>query len=47
MAWFIFIGDLFVMLFMTILVVWVSMKSSHELLDFSAQIPLQEEEDNG
>lgn len=47
MAWFIFVGDLLVMLFMTILVVWVSMKSSRELLDFSAQIPLQEEEDNG
>ena len=47
MAWFIFVGDLLVMLFMTVLVVWVSLKSSRELLDFSAQIPLQEEDDNG
>ena len=47
MAWFIFVGDLLVMLFMTVLVVWVSMKSSRELLDFSAQIPLQKENDNG
>lgn len=47
MAWFLFVGDLFVMLFMTVLVVWVSMKSSSELLDFSASIPLSEEQDNG
>jgi hypothetical protein len=48
MAWFIFTGDLLVMLFMTVLVVWVSMKSSEELLDFSAGIPLAEEdEDHG
>lgn len=47
MAWFIFIGDLLVMLFMTVLVVWVSVKSSKELLDFSAAIPLAEDEDHG
>jgi len=47
MAWFIFAGDLLVMLFMTVLVVWVSMRSSTELLDFSANIPLVEEEEHG
>ena len=46
MAWFIFAGDLLVMLFMTVLVVWVSMRSSRELLDFSAGIPLLEEEEH-
>ncbi len=47
MAWFIFVGDLLVMLFMTVLVVWVSMKSSTQLLDFSASIPLDEDEEHG
>ena len=47
MQWFLFIGDLLVMLFMTVLVVWVSLRSSSELLDYSAAIPLQEEDDHG
>ena len=47
MGWFIFAGDLLVMLFMTVLVVWVSMRSSKELLDFSAGIPLTEEDQHG
>jgi hypothetical protein len=46
MAWFIFAGDLLVMFFMTMLVVWVSMRSSRELLDFSANIPLLEEDEH-
>lgn len=45
MAWFLFIGDMLVMLFMTVLVVWVSMRSTSKLLDYSAAIPLLEEED--
>jgi hypothetical protein len=44
MGWFIFVGDMLVMLFMTVLVVWVSMRSTRKLLDFSASIPLHEEE---
>lgn len=46
MGWFLFIGDMLVMLFMTALVVWVSMRSTKELLDYSSRIPLQEEEDS-
>lgn len=47
MAWFLFIGDMLVMLFMTVVVVWVSMHSTRELLDFSARIPLSEDEEHG
>lgn len=43
MGWFLFGGDMLVMLFMTVLVVWVSMRSTRELLDFSARIPVDEE----
>ncbi len=43
MAWFLFVGDMLVMLFMTVLVVWVSMRATGELLEFSARIPLDEE----
>jgi hypothetical protein len=43
MHWFLFGGDMLVMLFMTMLVVWVSMRSTRELLDFSARIPVDEE----
>ena len=46
MAWFIFAGDMLVMLFMTALVVWVSMRSTRNLLDFRAGIPLHDEDDS-
>lgn len=46
MAWFLFAGDMLVMLFMTVLVVWVSMRSTRKLLDYSAAIPLHEEGDD-
>lgn len=45
MAWFLFIGDMLVMLFMTVLVVWIYMRDRTSSLDYSAQIPLQD--DNG
>ncbi len=44
MAWFIFIGDMLVMLFMTVLVVWVSAGANRETLDYSARIPLDDDE---
>lgn len=44
MAWFLFIGDMLVMLFMTALVIWVSVRGTGDLLDFSARIPLQDDE---
>ena len=47
MAWFIFAGDMLVMLFMTALVIWVGTASSRRTLDFSARIPLEDDPDHG
>lgn len=47
MTFFIFAGDLLVMLFMIVLVVWVSCKASKEDIDYSARIPLRDEQDDG
>lgn len=43
MAWFLFIGDMLVMLFMVLLVAWVSTSSSRATLDYSARIPLADD----
>jgi cbb3-type cytochrome oxidase subunit 3 len=43
MTWFIFIGDMLVMLFMCILVVWVFMKSTTKTTNEAARIPLEDE----
>jgi hypothetical protein len=43
MAWFLFAGDMLVMLFMTVLVVWLSMRGTTATFDHSAAIPLQDE----
>ncbi len=43
MTWFLFVGDMLVMLFMCVLVVWVYMKSTSESADEAARIPLQDE----
>lgn len=43
MWWFLFVGDMLVMLFMTVLVVWLSVSESRPLLDYSARIPLGDE----
>ncbi len=43
MTFFIFAGDMFVMLFMMVLVVWVFWRSSDETIDESARIPLEDE----
>ncbi len=43
MAWFLFIGDMLVMLFMVLLVTWVSTSSSRATLDYSAGIPLADD----
>ncbi len=42
MAWFIFIGDMLVMLFMTGMIIWVSAGATRATLDYSARIPLEE-----
>lgn len=43
MAWFLFAGDMLVMLFMTAVVIWVSVRDTATRLDYSAHIPLRDE----
>jgi cbb3-type cytochrome oxidase subunit 3 len=43
MIWFIFIGDMLVMLFMCALVVWFFLKSTAEVANAAARIPLEDE----
>ena len=43
----IFFGDMLVMAFMILVVVWVSMRSTRERLDAAARIPLEDEENRG
>ncbi len=47
MAYFIFIGDMFVMAFMIAVVLWVSMKSSSKSTNKAARIPLEDEYTDG
>jgi len=47
MIWFLFLGDMLVMLFMVLLVTWLSLRSTRDTLDFSARIPLEDEPDHG
>ena len=47
MSYFIFAGDMLVMLFMVILVVWVFWRSSDETISDAARIPLEDEDTNG
>ena len=47
MTWFIFVGDMLVMAFLILVVVWVSMRSTRERLDAAARIPLEDEEKRG
>ena len=44
MTWFLFVGDMLVMLFMCVLVVWVYMKASAKSADEAARIPLEDED---
>lgn len=43
MIWFLFIGDMLVMLFMCALVVWFFLKSTAEVANAAARIPLEDE----
>ncbi len=47
MTFFIFAGDMLVMLFMVILVVWVFSRSSDQTMSDAARIPLEDENTNG
>ena len=46
-TYFIFAGDMLVMLFMVVLVVWVFWRSSDKTISESASIPLQDEQSDG
>ena len=43
MTWFLFIGDMLVMLFMCALVVWVYLQAPEESASAAARIPLEDE----
>lgn len=43
MTWFLFAGDMLVMLFMTCLVVWLGVRGSSESARRAALIPLEDE----
>ena len=47
MAYFLFAGDMFVMAFMTGVVVWVSLRASDASIRASARIPLEDEDTHG
>lgn len=47
MTFLIFAGDMLVMLFMTVLVVWVFWQSSDTTIEESARIPLEDEKTDG
>lgn len=47
MTFFLFAGDMLVMAFMFVVVVWVSMRSSQESLDEASRIPLDDEAEHG
>ena len=47
MTWFIFVGDMLVMAFMIVVVVWVSLRTTRKRLDDAARIPLDDEESRG
>jgi cbb3-type cytochrome oxidase subunit 3 len=47
MTFFIFAGDMLVMLFMVGLAVWVSLSSSRAVCDQAARIPLEDEQNDG
>jgi len=47
MTFFIFAGDMLVMLFMVVLVVWLFWRMPDSTIDASARIPLEDEKLNG
>jgi len=47
MIYFLVAGDMLVMAFMVVLVIWVFMRSSKESIDESARIPLEDERPDG
>ena len=47
MTYLLFAGDMLVMAFMMIVVVWVSLKSSKKSIDEASRIPLEDENTHG
>jgi cbb3-type cytochrome oxidase subunit 3 len=47
MTYFLFVGDMLVMLFMIGVVVWVCLRSSRKDIEDTARIPLDDEGENG
>ena len=47
MTYFIFVGDMLVMLFMVVLATWVFWRSSDAEIDRSARVPLEDEQTDG
>ena len=47
MTYFIFAGDMLVMLFMVVLAIWVFYRSSDDTIDRTARIPLEDENPDG
>ncbi len=47
MTYFIFAGDMLVMLFMVVVVVWVFWRSPDTTINQSARIPLEDERSDG
>lgn len=47
MTYFIFAGDMLVMLFMMVLVVWLFWRMPDSTIDASARIPLEDEDRDG
>ncbi|MGM0633946.1 MAG: hypothetical protein ACQETO_12340 [Pseudomonadota bacterium] len=47
MTWFIFAGDMLVMLFMVVLVVWLTAFASRDKATDVARIPLEDEDYDG
>jgi cbb3-type cytochrome oxidase subunit 3 len=46
-TWFLFIGDMLVMAFMIVVVVWVSLHGTRAQLDAASRIPLEDEDRRG
>lgn len=44
MTWFIFVGDMLVMLFMVVLAAWVFYRGTDDAIDHAARIPLEDEQ---
>ncbi len=47
MTWILFAGDMLVMAFMIVVIVWISLRANRAQLDAASRIPLEDEEHRG